>query len=407
MSDNHLTFTGFLGKRIHIGICGSVAACAVPSLLRRLLETEAGVGATLTASGERFLPALTLRALGADPVYTTLFDHEDAVFGHLAPGESADCLLIAPATANILAKMAHGLADDMLSTQALSFNRSIVVAPAMNPRMWDAPATQANWQTLRDRGVIGVDPEVGRVACGDTGQGRLADSRRILMAVLRAMAPKYLEGKKIFLTLGPTREYFDPVRFWSNPSSGTMGGALAVAAWMLGAHVTVASGPVDMWLPDGITVHKTPTAQAMYEAAMDTWPAMDMACLCAAVADFSPVAHGASKFKKESASADNGLTVHFNRTKDILQSLGDSKKTHQKLIGFCAETDDLEKQAEGKLRRKHCDLIVGNDITRPDAGFGVATNRVFVLDAKGRAETWPTLAKTEVAWRIWEWIAHL
>ncbi|BDQ34267.1 bifunctional phosphopantothenoylcysteine decarboxylase/phosphopantothenate--cysteine ligase CoaBC [Pseudodesulfovibrio portus] len=400
----HYAFAGFMGKRVHLGVTGSIAAYKALDLLRLLQEADCIVSATLTSSCAEFVTPLSFEALGASPVYTSMFDGppgSDTAFGHLEPGQTADAMVIVPASANTIAKLAFGLADDMLSCQALAFPGPKLVAPAMNPRMWEAPATQRNWAMLEDLGYIRIPPASGSVACGDIGSGRLAPMEEILTATLKALSPQDLAGKKVLITLGPTREPWDAVRFWSNPSSGTMGACMAMAAHLRGAEVTVVSGPTNLTFPAGISQVSVQTARQMFDACTDLWPTMDMGCLTAAVADYRPVPFGDTKFKKQT-SAGAGITVEFETNPDILKKLGEDKKDGQKLIGFAAETDNLKEEAVRKLEAKNLDLIAANDIGKPGSGFGVPTNQMVVLDKSGRVETWPQLAKTEVAWRLWD-----
>lgn len=406
----HLRFDRFLDRRAHLGVTGSVAAFRSLDVLRLLRGAGVEVGVTLTRSARQFVTPLAFQALGADPVHGEMFPAEES-FAHLAPGRTAHALVVAPATANFLAKMAHGLADDMLSCQVLSFDGPVIVAPAMNPRLWSAAATRENWDKLLGRGVIGLAPETGGVACGDEGRGRLVPPETVLMAALRALSPQDLAGRKILVTLGPTREFWDPVRFLSNPSSGTMGGAVAVAAWLRGAEVTVVCGPADVYFPcsgPDFTRLDVVTAREMLAACQDLWPDMDFACLTAAVSDFSPRPFGDRKFKKDRDLAGaEAPTLSLALNPDILASLGQAKAARQRLIGFAAETDDLEGNAQAKLVRKNLDLIVANRVDLPDQGFAVPTNAVFVLDRTGRQEAWPILPKTEIAWRIWDRVLEL
>ena len=303
MHTSHCDFTGYMGRRIHLGVTGSIAAYKSLGLLRRLLATGASVGVTLTAAAAQFVTPLSFAALGADPVRSDMFAPEAAQFAHLGPAQAAHVLAVVPATADILARLAHGLADDLLSCQALAFEGPIVVAPAMNPRLWRAAATQANWQTLLARGVVAVPPDCGEMACGESGQGRLAGEDAIFTAILKTLTPQDLAGKRVLVSLGPTREYFDAARFWSNPSTGRMGACLALAAWLRGAAVTVVSGPVSWWFPADVTVVPVTSAAQMYAACLDAWPVSDVAVMAAAVADFSPVPHpGGGKFKKDAAA---------------------------------------------------------------------------------------------------------
>ncbi|MGE4441016.1 MAG: bifunctional phosphopantothenoylcysteine decarboxylase/phosphopantothenate--cysteine ligase CoaBC [Desulfomicrobium sp.] len=399
MIPTHYQFDTFHGKRIHLGVTGSIAAYKALDLTRAFLHLHLQVGATLTASAQKFVTELSFSALGAEPLYTGMFA-SGANFDHLEPSV-ADAFIIAPATANILAKMAHGLADDLLSCQILAFPGPVLVAPAMNPRMWSAPATRHNWELLGARGVIRIEPDCGNVACGDTGQGRLAPMDEIFVRTLAALSPQDLRGKRVMLTLGPTREYFDKARFWSNPSSGTMGAAIAIAAALRGAEVTAITGPVDIRLPSMIKKIPVITARDMFQAASDIFPSQDIGCFTAAVADYRPPACPSGKYKKNGQP----LSISFETNPDILATLSCAKKTGQQTIGFAAEAQDLERNAALKLDKKNLDLIVANPIDETGSGFASVTNRVVVMDRYGRKESWPQLPKTEIAWRIWDWIS--
>ena len=395
----HYQFDTFHGKRIHLGVTGSIAAYKALDLTRAFLHLHLRVGVTLTSAAQKFVTELSFGALGAEPLYTSMFA-QGADFDHLEPSV-ADAFVIVPATANILAKMAHGIADDLLSCQILAYPGPVLAAPAMNPRMWSAQATRHNWATLGERGVIRIAPDCGSVACGDTGQGRLAAMEEIFIRTLAALSPQDLRGKKIMLTLGPTREYFDKARFWSNPSSGVMGACLAIAAALRGAEVTAITGPVDIALPSMIRRIPVGTAREMFEAACDIFPSQDMGCFTAAVADYRPPACPEGKFKKNG----QGLSLTFESNPDILATLSSGKKPHQQTIGFAAEAQNLEDNAAKKLVHKNLDLIVANPIDESGSGFASSTNRVLVMDRHGRKESWPQLPKTEIAWRIWDWIS--
>jgi len=400
----HYKFAGYMGKRVHLGVTGSIAAYKSLDLLRACQEADCMVSATLTESCTKFIQGLSFEALGASPVYTSMFDggaKADTAFGHLEPGQISDVMAIVPASANTIAKLAFGLADDMLSCQALAFPGPKIVAPAMNPRMWEAPATMRNWEMLGQLGYVRIEPESGNVACGDTGKGRLAPIEEIFTAILKALSPQDLAGRKVLVTLGPTREPWDGVRFWSNPSSGTMGACMAMAAYLRGADVTVVAGPTALTFPVGIEVLSVTTATQMFEACIDLWPGVDLGCLTAAVADYRPIPFGDEKFKKTD-SGSSGITVEFESNQDILKMLGKNKREHQRLIGFAAETQNIKKEAARKLESKNLDLIAANDISKEGSGFGVTTNQMFVLDKHGRKEMWPQLPKTEVAWRLWD-----
>jgi phosphopantothenoylcysteine decarboxylase/phosphopantothenate--cysteine ligase len=407
----HLRFPCFLGRRVHLGVTGSIAAYKSLELLRLLVDTQISVGVTLTASAQRFIGAASYEALGAGSVHTAMFHDgpSDDPFAHLTPGRSSAALVIAPATANSIAKIAHGIADDMLSTQALAFRGPLLIAPAMNPAMWSAPATQENWRTLLDRGAVGIGPAAGTVACGDTGAGRLCPVEHIYAEVLRALSPKDFAGKSVLVTLGPTREPWDAVRYLTNPSSGLMGACLAVAAWMRGANVHVVAGPTDIEFPPGINVTRVSTAVEMLDAATDLFPGVDIACCTAAVSDYRPVPPAAGKEHKlkKRDFAPGELCINLVENPDVLRTLGAAKREDQVLIGFAAETDDMLNQAKLKLAEKRLDLIVANRIGVPGSGFAGATNTVTVLDRTGRSEQWPELPKTEVAWRVWDLLQHL
>jgi phosphopantothenoylcysteine decarboxylase / phosphopantothenate---cysteine ligase len=407
----HLRFPCFLGRHVHLGVTGSIAAYKSLELLRLLVDTQISVSTTLTSSAQRFIGAESFQALGATAVHTAMF-HDvpvDDPFAHLTPSRAADALVIAPATANIIAKIAHGIADDMLSTQALAFRGPLIIAPAMNPAMWDAAATHENWRTVLERGAVGVGPSSGSVACGDTGEGRLSPIEHVFAAVLRALSPKDLVGRTVLVTLGPTREPWDAVRFLSNPSSGLMGACLAVSAWMRGATVNVIAGPTAFDFPPGINVTSVTTAQEMLRAASDLFPAADITCCTAAVCDFRPTppATGIGRKLKKRDLPPGALSIELIANPDILRSLGAAKQKDQILIGFAAETDDVLPQAKLKLAEKHLDLIVANQVGVPGSGFESITNTVMVLDRTGRVEQWPELPKTEVAWRIWDLLQHL
>ncbi|MFO7816525.1 MAG: bifunctional phosphopantothenoylcysteine decarboxylase/phosphopantothenate--cysteine ligase CoaBC [Thermodesulfobacteriota bacterium] len=395
----------YTGKRVHLGVCGSIAAYKTLDLLRHLGKAGIDLGVTLTRAGQTFVPALNYQALGADPVFAPDNINAEDTFAHLTPGKTSDCMLVAPATANTLAQIAQGLAADLLSCQILSFPGPILIAPAMNPVMWEANATRHNWEVLKRRGFIPVTPGSGNTACGDRGQGRLAEGHIIFLNVLRSLSPQDLSGRKILITCGPTKEKFDAVRLWTNPSTGKMGFALATSAWLRGAQVWVVHGTETFpELPPDIKCIPAREAQTMHDAAIDLWPDMDIGCFAAAVADYTPSNPLCHKSKK---AGQNELTIKFSRTPDILAKAGKNKKNGQLLIGFAAETDDLKAACRAKLKQKNLDLIAGNLIGKMDSGFASDKNTVTLLDRRDRIESWPPLDKTEVAWRIWDWLLDL
>ena len=410
--DAHLDFR-FPGKRLHLGVCGSVAAYRSPDLARAWQDAGLAVSVTLTPSARRFVTPLPFASLGASPVYTEMFDDPDAVsvFGHLDPGQTVHAMVMAPLSAATMARLAHGQADELLACQALAFAGPLVLAPAMNPAMWQHPATQANATLLRERGCIVVEPGFGRTACGDMGQGRLADARRIVLAGLAAVAEQDMRDRTVLVTLGPTREAWDDVRFWSNPSTGTMGAALAVAAWLRGATVHAVAGPGVPWLPEGERMirHDVVSARQMFKTADGLWPACDMGLFTAAVADFSPVPHSGGKFKK--SESPDGFSVTFAPNPDILRTLAHAARAEEAaggrkrlIMGFAAESEQLEQAVRGKLASKKADMIVGNLIAD---GFGTTANTVCVVDRNGRQQGWTDLPKTELAQRLLTWLLSL
>jgi phosphopantothenoylcysteine decarboxylase/phosphopantothenate--cysteine ligase len=390
--------------RLHLGICGSIAAYKALDLCRAFQRLGFQVGATLTRAGAQFITPLSLTALGVDPVYTDLFAPDDHVYAHLEPGQNSRAFLVAPASANTVAKMAGGLADTMLSCQLLASPCPIVVAPAMNPNLWEAEATQENVHRLMHReNVHVIPPDSGLVACGDTGAGRLADQSELLWNTVRYSTRSDLRGYRLLVTFGPTREFWDPVRYWTNPSSGKMGAAMALTAWLRGAEVHCVSGPNDQWLPQGIGQTSVTSAREMFEACMDLWPTADIGCLCAAVCDFRPESCAEHKFKKD--KQQGGLTIPFVPNPDILRTLGENKKTYQQLIGFAAESEaDYETFALKKIASKNLDCIVANCITKAGAGFNESKNTVTVFFPDGRTYPLPSMSKADVSWKIWDLI---
>jgi len=389
-----------------LGLTGSVAAYRMLDLCRDLLGADIWISAALTDAGSRFVTSESLRALGVNPVFSSLFLEPHQPYPHLEPGQQADGLLIAPATANFLAKMACGLADDLLSSQVLAFSGPTVAAPAMNPAMWNAPATKANVDLLRGRGVTVMEPESGDVACGDVGRGKLPAVSDIGYTMLRALGPGDMQGLKVLVNMGPTREPLDPVRYWSNPSSGKMGAAVATAAWLRGAEVHCVSGPCDPQLPSGISLTRVQTARQMHDACLEMWPEMDLACLCAAVCDLRPSRPRKEKLKKKDLASEE-TSISFTANPDILHALGSRKSSVQKLVGFAAETEqNIEAEARAKLDRKNLDLIVANRVDHRDTGFASDYNSVLLLDASGRSVSSGSRTKADIAWYIWDWILH-
>ncbi len=399
-------FSTLQNKRLHLGVCGSVAAYKAVELMRLLQKVEISVGITLTEAAMRFIAPLTFEALGASKVHTLMFGpDEDALFGHLQPGQTAQAFMVAPCSADALARFAAGLAHDMLAAQVLAFDGPVVLAPAMNPRMWQHQATQENVAQLKRRGVAFVEPGRGLVACGESGQGRLADLPELVFAAAKALVPQDFSGKTILLTLGPTHEAWDSVRVWTNRSTGLMGASLAQAAYLRGAKVHALAGPGVPRLPTEVERHDVNSAKDMFAKAKELWPQADMGIFSAAVADFSPEPFTGGKFKK--ADATSGLDIHFSPNPDILADLAEKRRPEQKVLAFAAETDNLREQCRDKLRRKKAHILAGNFVGTPGEGFAAATNRMFVCDHTGREEQWPVMSKADVAWRLLNWLCDL
>lgn len=404
----------FQGKRVHLGVSGSISAYKAVELLRAYYKAGMRVSVTVTEAGARFVTPLSFRSLGAEVVYSSMFESADSgagygddydPFGHLAPGAESDVFVVAPASATTIHRLARGSAEEMLSAQALAYSGRILVAPAMNPRMWANPATKENCATLKRHNHVIVPPGSGEMACGDEGDGKLADLPVIYLETLKLLAPQDLEGQKVMLTLGPTRENWDGVRFWSNHSTGLMGASLAIAAYLRGADVHAVCGPGAPWLPADIHRYDVTGAREMFTVSKGLWSDMDIGVFTAAVADFSPESHGLHKFKK--ADAADGFSVKFVPNPDILATLGAEKQPGQRIIGFAAETENLEASIKSKLVSKNADLIVGNLIGQQNSGFASVRNTAVLHDRSGRLESLPTLPKADLAWRILDWLLTL
>lgn len=398
-----------------LGITGSIAAYKSADLVRKLraLRDSAQparrvqVRAVLTDHGARFVTPTTLQTLTGGPVYQDIFVNADAWdVEHIGLADGADVLLIAPATANVLAKLAHGLADDLLSSVALACTAPLLIAPAMNVHMWEHPATQENVRLLQARGAVFIGPAAGELACGYEGKGRMAPVEEIVAAVARYWQPSGgdLSGRHVLITAGPTREYLDPVRFLSNPSTGKMGYALAAAAQARGARVTLVSGPVNLPAPPGVTLLPVVTTAEMADAALQAAQTADLVIGAAAPADFTPAARAEQKMKK---AGQTQVSVGLVPTTDILAAIGARKRPGQVIIAFAAETEHLERYAAEKLARKHADLIVANDVTAPGAGFAGDTNCATLLFADGRRVELPVQTKAAMADRILDAAAAL
>ncbi len=380
------------GRRVVLGVSGGIAAYKAVELCRRMVDAGAHVAPVLTEDATRFVGALTFSALASEPARTGLFDERDDPIPHTRLGQGADVVIVAPATARLIGKYAAGIADDLLSATLLATRAPVVIAPAMHTEMWEHAAVQENLATLRRRGVHVVEPETGRLAGGDHGAGRLAAPESILAAVETLLAhDRDLAGVRVLVTAGGTREAIDPVRFIGNRSSGKMGHAVAAQAAARGAAVTLlttASAPV----PESVEVLRVVSAQEMHDAVLDRFGEVDVVVMAAAVADFRPKAPAAGKLKK----ADGPPEILLEPTPDILAELGAAKRG-QVLVGFAAETADVAENAADKLARKGADLLVANDVSQPDAGFEVDTNRAILLESSGAIETTPLVSKLALA----------
>ncbi len=383
----------FDGKTIVLGGSGGIAAYKAAQLASDLGKTGADVHVIMTRNATEFVSPMTFETLVNNRVAVDTFDRGfEYNVEHVALAKKADVFLIAPATANVIAKMAAGIADDMLTTTVLAARCPKIVAPAMNTGMYDNPVTQRNLQTLRAFGVAVVEPESGYLACGDTGRGRLAEEGALLEAVRDALTPKDLAGLSVLVTAGPTREAIDPVRYITNHSTGKMGYEVAAAAKRRGASVTLVSGPTSLKPPYGVTFVPIHTAQEMFDEVTSRASAQQMVVKCAAVADYRPATTAEDKIKKQ----DGEMQIALTRTRDILGWLGEHRVPGQVLCGFSMETRDMVENSAAKLEKKRVDMIVANNLKEAGAGFGTETNIVTILTKAG-AEPLPIMGKDQVA----------
>jgi phosphopantothenoylcysteine decarboxylase/phosphopantothenate--cysteine ligase len=400
-------------KRILLGVTGGVAAYKAAFLASRLTQAGAMVDVVMTEAAARFVAQLTFQAVTRRAVYTDMFElttdpnSDEVQIPHISLAKSADLLLIAPATGNTLAKLAHGLADNLLTAIALATPAPSLIAPAMESDMWAHPATQANVATLQERGASFVGPAAGHLASGAEGLGRMSEPEEIL-EVTRVVLGRGgdLAERRVVISAGGTREAIDPVRFVSNYSSGKMGYALALAARDRGAHVTLVTAPTCLPDPVGVETIHVESAAAMRDAVLSACEGADALVMAAAVADYRPVETVAQKIKKDG----DQLTLQLSRTPDILAEvarLRESGHGPKVAVGFAAETEDLLENARDKLQRKRLELIAANDVSAADAGFAVDTNRVTLLSADGGTEALPLMAKEEVAHEIWDRVCQL
>lgn len=394
----------FEGRTILLGVSGGIAAYKAGELVRRFVRAGGNVQVVMTANARNFITPLTMQTLSGQPVCTDLFDLGlESQIGHIQVARAAHLIVLAPATANLIAKMASGIADDYLTTVLLAATAPIVVCPAMNVRMYENQVTQRNLETLRHMGCHIVEPESGELACKEEGTGRLAELTAIMETACRVLTPPTLKDRRILVSAGPTWEAFDPVRYISNPSTGKMGYALATVAARRSAHVHLVSGPTYLQPPHGVNMHRVVTALQMQECILDLAPGMDAIIMAAAVGDYRPAEASPHKVKK----LDGDLSVKLLRNPDILAGLGRSRSEGQVLIGFAAETENLIENAREKLVQKRLDFIVANNLGNPGSGFGCDTNEVKIIRPVGDIEELPRMAKERVAGEILDRIEAL
>ncbi len=393
------------GREIVLGVTGGIAAYKSAEIVSRLRHLGANVHVIMTKNATEFVSPLTFQTLSANQVVTDTFAAPEYWnVEHVALAKLAEVFVIAPATANILAKMANGIADDMLSTTVLATKAPILTAPAMNTGMWTAEATEQNVKTLKERGVLMIGPESGILACGDEGAGRMSEPEAIVEEICRILKRKQdFAGKKLLVTAGATRERLDPVRFITNDSSGKMGFAIAEAARDRGAEVTVIRGSVTAEIPAGIRMIPVESAQDLYDAMMKEAPGQDIIIQAAAVSDYRPAEQKDKKIKKVNGG---NLMLELTENPDVAKAIGEKKKPGQILVGFAAETDNVEKNAQSKLKKKNLDMIVANDVTKPGAGFNVDTNIAALITADGIVEQ-PLQTKRQLAEKILDKILEI
>ena len=393
------------GREIVLGVTGGIAAYKSADLVSRLRHLGASVHVIMTQNATQFVSPLTFQTLSANQVTVDTFQAPEYWnVEHVALAKRAEVFVIAPATANILAKMAHGIADDMLSTTVLATKAPVLAAPAMNTGMWTAGATRENVRLLRDRGVLFVGPGNGPLACGDSGDGRMSEPAEIVEAISEILSRKSdLSGLKVLVTAGATRERLDPVRFLTNDSSGKMGFALAEAARDRGAEVTVVKGTVTAQIPSGVRIVEAESTEDLLQVMLREAPSQDIIIQAAAPADYRPAEVSSVKMKKR---AGEKLLLQLEETPDVAKAVGENKRPGQVLVGFAAETDHLREHAAEKLTKKHLDLIVANDVTLPGAGFGTDTN-IATLITRERMKECPLQSKRALADEILDQIAEL
>ncbi|PDM40290.1 MULTISPECIES: bifunctional phosphopantothenoylcysteine decarboxylase/phosphopantothenate--cysteine ligase CoaBC [unclassified Geobacillus] len=392
------------GKNILLCVTGGIAAYKAAALTSQLTQRGANVKVMMSEAACQFITPLTFQALSRNEVYVDTFEEKNpAVIAHIDVADWADLVLVAPATANTIGKLANGIADNMITTTLLATKAPVWIAPAMNVHMYEHPAVQANIETLYRFGYRFIEPSEGYLACGYVGKGRLEEPEKIIdnIETYFASLNPFLNGKKVLVTAGPTREKLDPVRFFSNRSTGKMGYAIAEAAARFGAEVTLISGPTELDAPANVETVRVESAQEMYEAVMDRFPHVDIVIKTAAVADYRPKHVFDQKIKKQPGD----YVIEMERTVDILKTLGEQKTT-QILVGFAAETDHVEEYARQKLESKRLDMVVANNVSEEGAGFAGDTNIVTIFKRDGSVRSLPLLPKKQVAEEILKEIHH-
>ena len=393
------------GKTVVLGVTGGIAAYKSCEVVSRLRKQGAQVFVIMTKNACQFVAPMTFETLSNNPCVNDTFERPERwEVEHVALAKKADLFVIAPATANIMAKMAHGIADDMLSTTVLATKAPVLLAPAMNTGMWTNEATQENLRILQARGVMTIGPEGGLLACGDVGAGRMSEPVDIVSRCVELLsAPHDLEGLHVLVTAGPTREPLDPVRFITNRSSGKMGYAIAEAAQKRGAQVTLVSGPVSIAVPGGVALVSVQSTEDLLERMTELAPQQDIVIQAAAPADYRAETVAPQKMKKK---GDKGLTLNLVPTPDVARAVGEMKREGQTLVGFAAETENLTDNAQKKLDSKNLDMIVANDVTKPGAGFDVDTNIAMLITRGGQTEL-PLMSKRALADAILDRVLEL
>lgn len=386
-------------KKILLCVTGGIAVYKAVALTSKLTQSGFQVKVMMSENATKFVTPLSFQAISRNDVYIDTFDEKDpSKIAHIDLADWPDLILIAPATANMIGKLANGIADDLISTSLLAATKPVMVAPAMNVHMYEHPAVRKNMETLKRYGYMFVEPNEGYLACGYVGKGRMEEPERIVEIVKEYFEHRrkpYLTGKRVVITAGPTREKIDPVRYLSNYSSGKMGYRLAEAASLLGAEVTLISGPVNLAAPSNVRLIQVESASEMFEAAIGHFDDADIVIMTAAVADYRPKEVAQKKMKK----SEQTITIQLERTTDILYELGKRKKG-QYLVGFAAETDRLEEYAKKKLADKNADCIVANNVMEEGAGFGTDTNIVTLYKRDGEIIPLPKMSKLEISYRI-------